>query len=74
MLNLLHLDRRMLLKGISKNQFCSPAKSLIECSNIMRGTLYNANNNDIQGTIINVDLCRVFDSIGHDLLFKIVEK
>ena len=61
-------------KCISKNQFCSPAKSIIECNNIMRDTLYYANDNDMQGAIINVDWCRAFDSIDHDLLFKIMEK
>ena len=60
-------------KCISKNQFCSPAKGIIECNNIMRDTLYYANNNNIQGAIINVDWCRAFDSIDHDLLFKIME-
>ena len=61
-------------KCISKNQFCSPAKSIIECNNIMRDTLYYANNNNIQGAVINVDWCRAFDSIDHDLLFKIMRK
>ena len=66
--------KNVIEKCISKNQFCSPAKSIIECNNIMRDTLYYANTNNIQGAIINVDWCRAFDSIDHDLLFKIMEK
>ena len=61
-------------KCISKNQFCSPVRNIIDCNNVMRDTLYYANDNNIQGAIINVDWCKAFDSVDHDLLFGILLK
>ena len=61
-------------KCISKNQFCSPVRNIIECNNIMRDTIYYANDNNIQGAIINIDWCKAFDSVDHDLLFRILLK
>ena len=40
----------------------------------MRDMLYYANDNNIQGAVINVDWRKAFDSIEHDLLFKIMRK
>ena len=40
----------------------------------MRDTIYYVNDNNIQGAIINVDWCKAFDSIDHELLFTILLK
>ena len=58
-------------KCISENQFCAPVRNIIECNNIMRDTIYYANDNNIQGAVINVDWCKAFDSVDHNFLFRI---
>ena len=40
----------------------------------MRDTIYYANDNNIQGAVINVDWCKAFDSVDHNLLFRILIK
>ena len=40
----------------------------------MRDELYYANGNNTQGALIHVVWCKAFDSIEHDLLFKIMRK
>ena len=40
----------------------------------MRDILFYANDKNMQGALINVDWSKAFDSIDHDLLFKIMNK
>ena len=40
----------------------------------MKDIMYYANDNNIQGAVLNVDWRKAFDSIEHDLLFKIMRK
>ena len=66
--------RLVIGKCISNSQFCTLPRHIVECNNITRDTIYYTNYNNIQGAIINVDWCKAFDRIGHELLFIILLK
>ena len=71
-ISLLCVDTKIIAKIIASR--CSPARYIIDCNNIMRDTMYYVNDNNIQGAIINVNWCKAFDIVDHDLLFRILLK
>ena len=59
---------------ISKDQYCTNDRSIVECNVQMRDILYYAGSNNLSGAIINLDWEKAFDRVSWEFLVKIMRK
>ena len=61
-------------KVISKNQFCVPGRTIIECNNNIRDTVYYLDQKNITGAIVNLDWEKAFDRVNWSFLSRALHK
>ena len=54
---------------ISKEQFCCPGKTIVDCNIIMRDVLYYCNENNIEGAVLTLDWSKAYDRVDHNFLY-----
>ena len=62
-------------KIISEEQFCSiKGRSIVHCNAFVRDIIYYVNENNLTGSLINLDWSKAFDKVSREFLFKILER
>ena len=67
--------KHVMYKLISGEQYCSvKGKSIVNCNNNIRDIIHYVNENKLTGAILKLDWAKAFDTVDHELLFKIMKK
>ena len=67
--------KKLLCKIIHSKQFCAvPGRNINQCNMEIRDVIFNANQENLELAILNLDWNKAFDTVSIDFVLKILEK
>ena len=59
---------------ISREQYCCPGKTIVDCNLVMRDVLCYCNEHSIQGAVLTLDWSKAYDRLDHCFLYAALRK